>query len=184
MAKDTFVRHNITFRDAKGVTARCSYGIWYDHASNQFVAGALVIDPLIEACSLGAVVSTSNVGPAFTAWGVQGVYQAAADKAILVFQATKGELMKLAIPCPIGSGANNIFMLDAFTVNPAAANVAALVTAITATFNNSDATFSVTNRDLQDFPHYIGGFRARRKYGRKTSLYRLDGNLDVQEPDE
>lgn len=179
MARTLFIRQSFTLRDNTGNTGRTSFWMGVDTAvGNEGDLGtiAALMKTAIGNASNAKIVGSSGVSQGAldpSQYGVQAQYNNVEDKARLSFlAASRLRSTSLQVPAPLlalffsaGAGTGG----DEETVNPANAQVVALLAAMT-TISNSAA---VTAGPFDDLIHslVLGKLRrvkARRKIGRWT----------------
>lgn len=159
----------VTYRDAKGNTARVSFFVANTGTlTSQSAAASAVItamDPLTNAAR------QSNTGPATegaqeVVYGTNANYGSVEDKAVFVFQSATGAIHRFQIPAPVAA----IFLPDGETIDPGNALVGAFATAVTA---------NATSRAGDPITFGSGlGTRIRRKMHRRLTIFVKDPSLN------
>lgn len=187
MASFPFVgieRQTVTYRDAKGNTARMTFFI------NQNGAGAAPVQTLalnvvtaIDALTNAALQSA--MGP----YDVLGVaqygaapadFQTAENKARLTYQDASGGIHRLSIPAPILA----MFLPDHQTVDPANSALVTLNGLLTSASAPASGTPYVSTRNGLFLANYLGGVFAQTKLRRKLTILVLNAELDPSQPAE
>lgn len=170
-------RWGVTLVDARGQRGKTGSHLSYLNTSAatrgdaQLLASNLL--SLVSACSNGAVVAGTGLASATympNLLGTAATYETVEDKAVLVYLTLAGTLHRLEIPAPIAA----VFLADQETVNKAQANIAALTAAMTAT---TGAGNFPSDRSGIAFGSLIAGFRSRRRWQRKTTIWTLTPDL-------
>jgi hypothetical protein len=173
MANDTLARQTLSFRDAKGATARTSIWIYYDSALS---GGGRVIGTnfsgAVDALSNAHAENASGPFSAFVvpAYGTAATYIDVEDKAVLTFKHADGTLSHMSVPSPKAA----IFLADGQTVDTANANVVTLVTNLTTV----SGTALAVSQGKSAYTALIGGQRHRVKTQRRMTIYTKSGDLD------
>lgn len=179
------VRHQfLTYRDAKGNTARVSF--YLDDNGGDNNSDATLVESIITAInniSNAAYQSASGAVSHFgvAQYGAAGVeYQPIQTKAQLVYQDVSGGLHRLQIPSPKSS----IFLADLQTVNPAAAGIVTLNGLMAAATVPATGTAFVCSRSGLLISNFMGGVLKTTKLRRKLNILVLTPLLTGGEPAE
>lgn len=179
------VRHQfITYRDAKGNTARVSF--YLDDNGGDNNSDATLVESIItaiNAISNAAYQSASGAVSHFgvVQYGASAVeYQPIQTKAVLTYQDVAGGLHRLQIPSP----KSTIFLADLETVNPANAGIIALNALMASTTVPSTGTAFVSSRSGLLISNYMGGVLKSTKLRRKLTTFVLTPTLTPSEPAE
>ena len=176
-----FNRASVTLRDNTGNTARVSWVVGLDPgvgSIDDMRAVNVAIQAAIAGMSNAKVVGVSGVFdilPDPSLYGVQAAFNNVEDKARLQFNsASRQRYSTMSIPAPklsdffsAGSGTGG----DEETVNPADANVIALVSALTTVIGGAAATVGPVN-DV--YHNLIVGKKIRRKARRRIGRWTKD----------
>lgn len=180
---------SVGLRDARGQVGRIK--LWVSGVEGtgtlaDYLATMNTAITAAAALSNGAIVSYG--GLAYSAagnqvlnpdqYGVNQAYPNAEDKAVLVFLMQNNTLMRVSIPEPIGTGADNIFYPDGETVKLTATNVAAFEAAMTADATHGEAMSSKNGSQVNIL---VAGYRQRRRFQRKTTIWTLDPTETIPE---
>lgn len=169
---------NATWRDCKGVIARNKWLFFIN--PNGANAGTFVVNFLtawenLTHAALASYSGFSGLAAQSVAYGTAQDYRDAADKAVFVFQTSKGGLHKFQLPSP----ATSIFLPDGRTINPLDAGVIGVVNQMTTVISTD---FQPSDRDGNPFTLFLGGYRRRAKEPRKVNIFTRDANLTSDEP--
>jgi len=162
----------VTFRDAKGNTARVSFFVDSGGtAITQHAAAAAVITAM-EALS-NAIVQAYK-GPATNpsiavVYGANATFASIEDKAIFTFLTADGSTHRYQIPAPLEA----IFLADGETVDPSNTAVTAFTSAVVA---------NTVGRTGTAITFGAFGTRIRRKMRRRINIFTKDPSLSG--PDE
>lgn len=164
----------VTFRDAKGNTARVKYNVTGANPTALSTAAQAIFTPLVALSTLAVQTSrgaftthlTANTYPSPVAQ-----YPNVEDKAVFTFGTVVGSLHRIKVPGPLAS----IFLADLETIDPANAAVTAFTTAFTSNALDSDGNGIV---------FFIGGTRTRVKARKRLNIFVLTPSLTVSEPAE
>lgn len=176
-----FNRCELTFRDNTGNTSRVGYWVGLDPlvgSPNDMVICATTIENALAACTNAKLVGNSGSFdnlPDPSQYGAAAQYNNVEDKARLQFNsASRQRYTTLQIPAPKlsnffsgGGGTGG----DEETVNPADANIIALVAALQLVTGGSAATVGPVN-DV--FHNLIVGKLIRRKAHRRIGRWTKD----------
>ncbi len=153
-------RETLTFRDAKGQTARVSfYCTAATFAAATPLANTVATD--MEALTNSAISQATGpytLIPSPVVYGGAGQFQDSSDKAALSFTTATGAIHRYQVPAPLAA----IFLADLETVDPSNAAVTAFVAAMEAVACSRDGSAITT---------FIGGIRLRRKMPRRFNIF-------------
>jgi hypothetical protein len=151
----------LTYRDAKGNTARVSYYVASSGTQATQATAAAAVSTSITA--LSNAVLQAAIGPATSVrqevvYGTNSEFPTVEDKAVFTFQTADGAIHRFQIPAPQSA----IFLSDGETVDPANTAVVTFTSAVIA--NCVDVHGTVIG---------FGAFgtRIRRKMHRKLNIF-------------
>lgn len=179
------VRHQfLTYRDAKGNTARVSFYLddnGGDNNSDATLVESIItaLNALTDAAYQSASGAVSHFGVA--QYGASAVeYQPIQLKARFVYQDVSGALHRIQIPSPKSS----IFLSDLETVNPANTAVAAFNAIMAQATVPATGTGYVSSRQGLLISNFMGGLLMATKMRRKANIFVLTPSLTGGEPEE
>lgn len=160
-------REALTWRDAKGNTARTTFYVDTQLSLTAANTAALAIQTAMVAltnCVLQAAIGPHAVDPQEVVYGTNSQYASVEDKAVFTFQTAAGDIHRFTIPAPKAS----IFLADGETVDAANTDVVAYTSAIIA---------NAVTRGGQLIAFGAFGIRQRRKTRRKLNIFLKDPSL-------
>ena len=179
------VRHqHITYRDAKGNTARVSF--YLDDNGGDNNSDAVLVESIITAMNALTNAAYQSASGAVSHYGVVQYgaaateYQPIQTKALLTYQDVAGGLHRIQIPSPKSS----IFLADLETVNPANGLVTALNALMASASVPATGTAFVCSRSGNLISNYMGGVLKTTKIRRKLTTFVLTPSLTPSEPAE
>src|SRR5215469_8761456 len=124
-------KQSLTYRDAKGNTAR--YSFFVDGGTTANAASSAAGTVIAAIAPLTNAVLQSAVGPSLVVqqevvYGTNATFASVEDKAVFTFQTATGDIHRTQIPAPVSS----IFLADGETVDPANTAVVTYVAAVIA----------------------------------------------------
>ena len=176
-------------RTIKGwtVRVRICISITAAQVANAATLGLAILASNTTFATLLDAVSDATFQPlgtsvqAVRAFGATGSVDNAEDSVGLSFATTQGGIAKVSIPAPKAV----IFLADNMTVDPAQADVAALVSELLTCveFNDVSATAGSTaiasTSSGAEFAEFLGGLRIRRRTRRKYNIWVRSPGLDT-----
>lgn len=160
-------RETVTFRDAKGNTARTSYYVSSTISlTAQNTAANAILTPLIALTNAALAAATGpSTNPALpVTYGTNAAYPSVEDKAIFTFTSAVGSIHRVQVPSPIAA----IFLADGETIDPSNTLVTAFVSAYVA---------NAVSRDGVAITFGAFGTRIRRKMHRRFSIFTKNPSL-------
>jgi hypothetical protein len=176
-----------TLRDLRGQVGRFKMHYNVNYASTADIGSAVTVARAtvlaVEAISYGSLVGASGLAAEIynpSLLGETGSFPNAEDKAVLVALCADFTLMRIAVPMPIAG----IFLADQETVNLAAAGVAALFGELTSDDAGGGSVCNVHGSPVispAEGTGFVAGYRVRRKFQRKTTIWTLTPQLSSPE---
>lgn len=149
------------FRDARGQTSRVA--VLVGGATSAVVQTNIVtLVAKFQALSNAHVYDITLADTKDHTYGTAAVYQDVEDKAVLVYTDSVGGIHKYQVPAPIAAA----FLADGETIDKTNGAVSGLNTSMQSfVYGNANDTAAVV---------FVGGFRARRKFQKRTNIFTLD----------
>jgi len=184
------VKQSVSIRDNRGHVGRTGFHYFIQDDTTAAVLlnaynASKTLAQYIAAASNGAIVAYNGLySPLITPnnYGASSQFPNAEDKAVLVFlmgdaavAPIETAFMKIEVPAPKLA----VFEADQETVKPTAAAVSTIVTAVL----TIDASSGFVSNKAGMLPlSFVAGYRVRRKFQRKITIWDKSSNLD--EPEE
>lgn len=154
-------RETVTYRDAKGNTARTSFYVASTGTLTAQNTAALAVLTALDALTNCALASATGpaTNPALpVVYGTNAAYPSVEDKAIFTFTSAVGSIHRFQVPAPLAA----IFLADGETIDPANTLVTAFTSAVVA---------NTVSRDGVAITFGAFGTRIRRKMHRKFNIF-------------
>lgn len=170
-----------TFRDSKGQVATVRF---YVHSiagtpANLTTVAQAVVTAIanMSVAAFQAAHGPQNSNQLPVTYGASGTdYQDVQMKAVMAFSSATGAIHRYMVPAPTAAQ----FKSDKQTLDPANANVAALITAMTTSVAAGDAF--VSDRDGNQITLYLGGLFKARRVSKVRSINVRDSSLTAGLP--
>lgn len=180
----TGAAQSYTFYDAKQQSRRLSLYVNRAGTVTQQESDGIEFGVALAGCSNTSLDLAGSVRakgpytstPVPVAPGTAATYQDVADKAVIVFQDSSGQLHKYQIPCPVSA----IFLADAESVDFTNAAVKQLVADFTHTTFGGTAPIAsnpVVTRNGAVLTASVGGYRTRKKASQRFNIYTRNSTL-------